>query len=82
MILLVDFCYKEDSLSKYEFVLPIESALNHVGAECDIYHYTKISDDMLEDYEKIILCGTPALKDDMFVRRLEAFRWLCSTGQE
>jgi GMP synthase-like glutamine amidotransferase len=78
MILLVDLCYEEDSLSKYEFVLPIESSLNRIGVKCDIVHYTKISDDVLEDCEKIILCGT-ALKDDIFIRRLEAFHWLGSS---
>lgn len=77
MILLVDLCYEENSLSKYEFVLPIESALNHIGAECDIFHYTKISDDVLEDCEKIILCGT-ALKDNIFITKPEAFCWLSS----
>jgi GMP synthase-like glutamine amidotransferase len=77
MILLVDLCYEENSLSKYEFVLPIETALNHVEAECDIFHYTKISDDVLEDCEKIILCGT-ALKDNIFITEPEAFRWLNS----
>jgi GMP synthase-like glutamine amidotransferase len=75
MILLIDLCYEEDSLSKYEFVLPIKSTLNHVGAECDIVHYTKISNDVLKDCEKIILCGT-ALKDNIFITRSEAFHWV------
>jgi GMP synthase-like glutamine amidotransferase len=75
MILLIDLCYEEDSLSKYEFVLPIESALEQVGAKCEIFHYTKISNDVVQKCEKIILCGT-ALKDDIFVRNLKTFHWL------
>ena len=75
MILLVDLCFEKNSLSKYEFVLPIEDTLKHAGAKCDILHYTEICNDKLERCDKIILCGT-ALKNNAFAMNLKSFSWI------
>lgn len=75
MILLVDLCYKKDSLSKYEFVLPIANTLRRVNASHEVVHYTELCDELLEDSEKIILCGT-ALKDNGYSRQIDLFSWL------
>jgi len=73
--LLVDLCYEKDSLSMYEFVLPIQETVKQAGAECDILHHTEISANKLEKYKRAILCGT-ALKDNAYNENLDAFSWI------
>jgi GMP synthase (glutamine-hydrolysing) len=75
MILLLDLCYEKDSLSKYEFVLPIADTLRKAGARLEILHFTEIDEDELGKYDKIILCGT-ALKDNTYADRIDMFSWL------
>jgi len=75
MILLVDLCYEKNSLSHYEFVHPIASHLNSSGFVCRITHFTDVTRDALDLYDKIILCGT-ALKDNYYAERLELFSWM------
>jgi GMP synthase-like glutamine amidotransferase len=73
--LLVDLCYEKDSLSKHEFVLPIEEIVKQAGVKCDIIHYTEISEKKIEKYERAVLCGT-ALKDNAYNKNLDAFSWI------
>jgi GMP synthase-like glutamine amidotransferase len=75
MILLVDLCYEEDSLSKFEFVLPIADTLKRAGLEFEILHFTQIDESKIRKYDKIILCGT-GLKDNAYVARIDLFSWL------
>ena len=75
MILLVDLCYERESLSAYEFVHPIGDALRRAGTRSEVMHFTDITEDGLDDYEKVILCGT-ALKDNAFAEHLESFSWI------
>ena len=75
MNLLIDLCYEKDSLSKHEFVLPIEEAIKQAGARCDILHYTEISEKRIEKYKRAVLCGT-ALKDNVYAEKLDAFSWI------
>ncbi len=69
MILIVDLCYKKDSLSFAEFVL---SVAQHVKGY-EIKHYTEEID--TTKYEKVILCGT-AMKDNGYLDNIGAFNWL------
>ncbi len=80
MILLVDLCYKSDSLSSYEFVNPIAHILDRIRATYRIVHYSELSRCLLDDSGKIILCGT-ALKDNDYCRHLESFCWLNSCNK-
>jgi len=75
MILLVDLCYQEASLSAYEFVLPIADALSRAGARLEIKHYTRTSRTLADGFEKVILCGT-ALKDNDYTEHLELLSWV------
>lgn len=60
VILVLDLCYRPESLSSYEFVDPVANALRRAGAEIDVLHYRELEDPCI--YEKVVLCGT-ALKD-------------------
>jgi GMP synthase-like glutamine amidotransferase len=73
-ILLIDLCYERDSLSRYEFVLPIANALDRAGVQCNIAHFMDVRD-VPKDYDKIILCGT-ALKDNAYADHIAAFSWI------
>ena len=75
MNLLVDLCYEKDSLSMNEFVLPIAETVKQTGAECDILHYSEISEKKLEKYKRAVLCGT-ALKDNAYNQNLDALSWI------
>lgn len=75
MILLLDLCYEKDSLSKYEFVFPIADTLKRAGVHFEILHFTEMAEEELDNYDKIILCGT-ALKDNTYADRIGMFSWL------
>jgi GMP synthase-like glutamine amidotransferase len=79
MILLVDLCYEKDSLSRYEFVLPIANVLRHAAVPHEVVHYTELNielnSDFLDRASKIILCGT-ALKDNAYCEQLDLFSWM------
>jgi GMP synthase-like glutamine amidotransferase len=75
MILLLDLCYEKDALSKYEFVLPIANVLRRAKAPHKVVHYTEWSADLLDQSEKIILCGT-ALKDNAYCEQIDLFSWM------
>jgi GMP synthase (glutamine-hydrolysing) len=77
MILLVDLCYEKDSLSQYEFVHPIAETLKRAGSCVEIQHFADLQEIDLENYDRVILCGT-ALKDNAYAKRLECFSWIRS----
>lgn len=74
-ILLVDSCYEADSLSRYEFVHPVQRALERSGSSCRICHYTRVDEEHLKGCNKVVLCGT-ALKDNEYLDHLDRYRWL------
>lgn len=77
MILLVDLCYRKDSLSSYEFVHPIADILKRIEAPHETVHYSELCGDLLEGADRIILCGT-ALKDNAYCKQIGGFSWLKS----
>jgi ABC transporter with metal-binding/Fe-S-binding domain ATP-binding protein len=74
-ILLVDLCAAPGSLFECEFAHPIRAALKEYGYGSDILHYSLLSPQVMDSYEKIILCGTP-LKDDGYLRHLHRLSWI------
>jgi len=72
MILLVDCAWKKDSLSRFEFVHPIEEILKASGASYVICHFRDLSEEQLSSADKVIICGT-ALQDNAFLSEPEAF---------
>ncbi len=77
MILLVDLCYRKDSLSRYEFVLPIADILTRIEQPHEAVHYSELCGDLLKGADRIILCGT-ALKDNAYCEQIGRFSWLKS----
>ena len=75
MILVVDLCYREDSLSRDEFVGPVERLLRKNEAPFFTRHYTAVGAPEIEAADAVILCGT-ALRDTGFAECPELFRWL------
>jgi ABC transporter with metal-binding/Fe-S-binding domain ATP-binding protein len=74
-ILLIDLCCEKDSLSNYEFVLPIRDALKRAGAYCEIRHYAEVEPRDMARCDKIVLCGT-ALMDNEYAEHLQSFSWI------
>jgi GMP synthase (glutamine-hydrolysing) len=74
-ILLIDLCCEKDSLSHYEFVLPIRDALERTGAYCEIQHYAEVAPRDRANCDKIVLCGT-ALMDNEYAKHLPSFSWI------
>jgi ABC transporter with metal-binding/Fe-S-binding domain ATP-binding protein len=74
-ILLIDLCCEKDSLSHYEFVLPIRDALTRDGAYCEILHYAEVAPRDRANCDKIVLCGT-ALMDNEYAEHLQSFSWI------
>ena len=75
MILIIDLCYRGNSLSRAEFVGPIERCLRGTGAEPIVRHYTAVSAPDIREANGAILCGA-ALKDTGFLDHPDIFRWL------
>jgi hypothetical protein len=75
MILVVDLCYRDGSLSRDEFVRPVEQLLREAGASYVVRHYAAVAAPDLEVADAVILCGT-ALKDTGVTEHPERFRWL------
>jgi GMP synthase (glutamine-hydrolysing) len=75
MILVVDLCYRENSLSRDEFVRPVEQILGKAGAPFVVRHYAAVTAQDVEGADAAILCGT-ALRDTGFAEHPEKFRWL------
>jgi len=75
MILIVDLCYRERSLSEYEFVEPVAGIVHRSGFPYRILHHTHLTARDLSVAERILLCGT-AFRDNAFAERPESFGWL------
>jgi GMP synthase-like glutamine amidotransferase len=77
MILLVDLCYKEDSLGFEEFVLPVRNIVQRCGFSTREMHYTWLKGEYIKAADGIILCGTP-LADNGFLQNTGIFSWVTS----
>ncbi len=75
MILLVDLCWRPDSLSAFEFVDPIAQIVRETGREVATRHYTEVDAGAVNAAEAVILCGT-ALKDHGYAARMDRFAWI------
>ena len=75
MILLVDLCYRENSLSRDEFVGPVARIISRTEKDWRVLHFSKVSKEEFQRFDGIILCGT-ALKDNVFSEEKEKFAWL------
>jgi len=78
MMLIVDLNWKKDSLSYYEFVVPIMVVAEKLD-KCSIKHYSEVTSEDLSQCDKIILSGT-AIKDIATLKEPEKFQWLKETG--
>ncbi|MGA3288819.1 MAG: hypothetical protein ABSD42_01080 [Candidatus Bathyarchaeia archaeon] len=74
MILVVDMNWKKESLSFYEFVLPIVT-IAETQDECIIKHFLEVTNQDLSQCDRVILSGT-ALKDTATLGQPEKFMWL------
>ncbi|MDN7013621.1 hypothetical protein FGW20_11370 [Methanoculleus sp. FWC-SCC3] len=77
MILVVDLCYRDGSLSRDEFVAPVERILCRAETPFLTRHYTAVGAPDLKSADAAILCGT-ALMDTGYMEQPELFRWLLS----
>lgn len=75
MILLVDLCYRDASLSRFEFVDPLADAIRRCGHTPEIRHYSRPLARAGPNCQGAILCGT-ALKDSSYLDHLEALDWV------
>ncbi len=75
MILLVDLCYRKDSLSADEFVKPIAQIVRSEGIPSVHLHFSEVTAQDIERADGAILCGT-ALMDNEFARHTDRFLWL------
>lgn len=75
MILLVDLCYREDSLGFDEYLLPLARIAERLGYQTRALHFRAVSPDDLSSAEAVILCGTP-LADNAFLEEANTFLWL------
>jgi GMP synthase-like glutamine amidotransferase len=75
VILLVDLCYREDSLGFEEFVFPIRRIVRGAGFSSEEVHYRRVVPDDISGAEAIVFCGTP-LADNQFLVDIRRFSWL------
>jgi GMP synthase-like glutamine amidotransferase len=83
MILVVDLCWKKNSLSRPEFVDPVASALRKAGAEIKVLHYSELTSDRsskqlyrdLLECDGAVLCGT-AIQDNFYAVEMDKFSWI------
>lgn len=71
-ILIIDMCPEKDSLWKGEFVRPIID-IACGNCDCEVYHFTE--DFNSDNYDKIILSGSP-LGDFEYLKYIDKFEWL------
>ena len=64
MILIIDLCWKKDSLSRKEFVEPI-AAICRRHTSTVVRHFSELMPEDIDACQKVVLCGT-ALKDNAF----------------
>ncbi len=77
MISLIDLSYRPESLSYYEFVLPISTILMHLNISHTIRYWREEGN--LKGTQGCILCGT-ALADNEFVSDMSRFSWIASSS--
>jgi GMP synthase-like glutamine amidotransferase len=70
MILLISTC--REKLSDGEFLGPVK----RVVKDCVVKHFSEV--DKVDDYDKIIICGT-SLQDNECFEDIEKFLWLTTT---
>jgi GMP synthase (glutamine-hydrolysing) len=75
VILLIDLCYREDSLGFEEFVLPIRRIVRKSGFSSREIHYSRTVPSEISGSDAIVLCGTP-LADNQFLVDIRQFSWL------
>jgi GMP synthase-like glutamine amidotransferase len=75
VILLVDLCFREDSLGFEEFVLPIRRIVERCGFSSREVHYSRVVPAEISGSEAVVLCGTP-LADNQFLVDIRQFFWL------
>ena len=75
MILIVDLCYREGSLSAFEFVKPVAGIVRRNEFPLQIRHRSRLTPQDLASAERIILCGT-ALRDSAFAGHPQTFAWI------
>ena len=73
MIAIIIICNKR--FHYYEFIKPIEDILKKNNIEFQSIQYKKVSDEILNSAEKIIISGT-SLKDNGFVKDISYFNWI------
>ena len=75
MILIISTYNIKLPILKYEFTKPIEKIVKNNGSEYKVVHYEKMSRVNLENFSKIIICGT-SLKDDFYLSDIKKFEFL------
>ena len=78
MILIVDLCYKRNSLSRHEFVNPI-ARIASKEHDIEIVHRSMLSKPLIDGSEKVILCGT-AMKDNGYLENIRDLDIVKSSG--
>jgi len=73
MILLIQIC--KETFHYFEFVKPIEDILNKMGVEFVSINYKDVSEEILSQADKVIICGT-SLKDNGFLDDVNDFFWI------
>ena len=73
MIVLIQIC--KETFHYFEFVKPIEDILNNMGVKFVSIKYKDISDELLLQVDKVIICGT-SLKDNSFLDDVDDFFWI------
>ena len=87
MILIVDLCWKKDSLSSEEFVKPIERIVKSDGKSVRVVHYSEINEPIVSQAEAVILCGTAVADNDFlnhdfsWIKRKEKVFGICAGMQ-
>ncbi|MCA9496242.1 MAG: hypothetical protein KC589_04840 [Nanoarchaeota archaeon] len=83
-ILLITTHDQKLNILENEFVNPIVNIIkNHNNSnnyKYIILHYSKINNNLLKKYSKIIICGT-ALKDEKYLKDINKFLWIKETNQ-
>lgn len=79
MILIIDLCWKENSLSRPEFVDPIANIVRSSGEDLKIVHHLSTDLEKQDGFNGIILCGT-ALMDNGFRENNRLIKLIKNTG--
>lgn len=74
--LIIDTCPYKNSLWQNEFIIPITDIIKN---NFKIIHYTKLTEDIVNKFDKIIISGT-ALKDNEYLNHLNEFNWIKTTN--